>query len=95
MDPLLGIRLTVKFIEIIEITQGIILSQQHVLARRFGLLPGSFISLVLRDTSNRYERVEKEVLNGADNEALTFKQSVTDECSLTAIAVSQRNSTSR
>lgn len=76
---------------ILQYIRKIISLQQQVLIRRFGVPLGIFISVVLRDTANRYEKIEKEVLNGTDTEALAFKQSVTNECNMTAIAVSPSN----
>lgn len=71
----------------------VVSSQQRVLVKRFGLPLGLFISLFLRDTANRYERIEEEILSGSDEVALAFKQSIIDECNMTAVAVRHLPST--
>ena len=46
------------------------------------------VSKLFRYTADEFERVERVVLRGGDEEALAFRRSVTDECKLTAVAVS-------
>lgn len=92
MDPLSAIGLVSAGYQLISVVAqysvAIVSRQQRVLVQRFGWPLGLFISSALRDTANRYQRIEEEVLNGTDEEALAFKQSITDECNMTAVAVS-------
>ncbi|KAL8670013.1 MAG: hypothetical protein Q9168_005429 [Polycauliona sp. 1 TL-2023] len=69
-----------------QLSRQVISSQQPLLVQRLGRPLGTFVSVCLRDTANRYVRIENEVLNGNEKEVLAFKQSVTDECNMTAIA---------
>ena len=54
---------------------------------KYGLPIGLPVSILLRDTATQYERVERDILHGSNEEALSFRQSITDECNMTAIAV--------
>ena len=65
-----------------------ILSKQYSTLRRnhsFGI--ALFINAFLPSSATQFERVEKVILNGDDDDALAFKQAVTDECSMNAVAV--------
>ncbi|KAL9117973.1 MAG: hypothetical protein Q9187_005485 [Circinaria calcarea] len=52
----------------------------------YGQTTALLVSTIFRNTADEYERVERVVLRGGDKEALAFRQSVTDECNMTAVA---------
>lgn len=62
--------------------------QWVLLAKRYGMSIAFLVTFLSNDTAIRYERVERDVLNGSAEDALAFKQAITDECNMTAIAVS-------
>ena len=64
--------------------------QRELLKRSYGAGIATFVSFILPDTVSRYERVERDILNGSDENALTFRQTSTDECNMTAVAVSSQ-----
>lgn len=84
MDPL---SVTAGAASILVTAIRIANKQRNTLTKNYGWDIGILVSLLLRDTPNRNERIEKDVLNGDDEEALAFRQSITDECNMTAVAV--------
>lgn len=84
MDPL---SVTASVLVTVDIAIRIANKQRNTLTKNYGWAIGIPVSLILPDTANRYERIEKDVLNRDDEEALAFRQSITDECNMTAVAV--------
>ena len=64
--------------------------QRALLQSRYGWSVAFAVTFFSRDTAIRYERVERDILNGSAEGALAFKQAITDECNMTAVAVSRR-----
>ena len=62
--------------------------REILLGSRYGRLVVFVVTKFLTDTAIRYDRVERDVLNGSAEDALAFKQAITDECNMTAITVS-------
>ena len=62
-------------------------SQRKRLVKNYGPFIGLPVSTILRDTTTQYERIECDILNGSDQVALSIRQTVTDECNVTAVAV--------
>ena len=57
------------------------------LSRAYGWPTALFLFIAFGRSSNEYERIQISILGGGDREALLFRQSITDECNMTAIAV--------
>ena len=64
-------------------------NQFSSLKRSYGPTIAVLVTLLLRDTATQYERVESVVLPGENDDVLAFRQAVTDECNMTAVAVGQ------
>ena len=43
--------------------------------------------MVWPNVSERYEQINDHILHGPDDRAVAFRQAVTDECNMTAVAV--------
>lgn len=65
----------------------IIPNQYSSLKRSYGRTTAFFVTAFLRDTATQYERVESVILPGEHDDVLAFRQAVTDECNMTAVAV--------
>ena len=61
--------------------------QKSRIANNYGPFIGTVVTVILRGTATQYERIEKAILYGGDEEALAFRQAVTNECNMTAVAV--------
>lgn len=61
--------------------------QSSILGRNYGPILGVVITLVAPGLATQYERINASVIRGGDDEAAVFRQSVTDECNMTAVAV--------
>lgn len=59
------------------------------LSLNYGPTVALFISTVFPNTATYHERVQRTILDGNDENALAFRQAVTDECNMTAVAVGQ------
>ena len=59
-----------------------------IISQTYGGTAGFFISTFFGNTASEYERLQRVVIRGNDEEALRFRDSVTNECNMTAIAVS-------
>ena len=62
--------------------------QRATLSQSYGETAGFFISIFFGSTASEYERLQRVILWGNDDEALRFRDSVTSECNMTAVAVS-------
>ena len=58
-----------------------------LLGKNYGFVIAFFVSACLPDTASQYERIQNEILRGPKENAMTFRQTVTDECNMTAVAV--------
>ena len=61
--------------------------QYLLLSKNYGFVIAFFVSACLPDTASQYERIQNEILRGSKENAMTFRQTVTDECNMTAVAV--------
>ena len=60
--------------------------ERALLARRYGDARALLITLVWPTVSTQYERVDNCVSRGTDEDVVTFKHSVTEECYMTSVA---------
>lgn len=86
-DPLSVIALVIAGGEVSGILTDIIPNQYSSLKRSYGRTTALLVTALLRDTATQYERVESVILPGEDDDVLAFRQAVTDECNMTAVAV--------
>ena len=63
-------------------------AQRAALVGNYGSIIGVAVSSVFGNTASQYFRIQRSVLKGKDDDAVQFRQAVTDECNMTAIAVS-------
>lgn len=73
--------------EALRILTDIIPNQYSPLKRSYGRTTALLVTAFLRDTATQYERVESVILPGEHDDVLAFRQAVTDECNMTAVAV--------
>ncbi|KAL8703546.1 MAG: hypothetical protein Q9201_003276 [Fulgogasparrea decipioides] len=61
---------------------------RYILSKRYGLLERATLALLLPSIfiPEKYKQVEKFILNGRDEDTLVFRQAITDECNMTAVA---------
>lgn len=71
-----------------SVLQRIFSSRFALLQRSYGYFVALLISTLSPSTATQYERIENLILGGEDENALAFRQAVTDECNMTAVAVS-------
>lgn len=76
-------------IEASRILTDIIPNQYSSLKRSYGRTTALLVTAFLLDTATQYERVESVILPGEHDDVLAFRQAVTDECNMTAVAVRQ------
>lgn len=62
-------------------------AEKEALVSNYGHAVGVPVSLLLGNTATQYLRIQRSVLNGEDENAVDFRQAVTNECNMTAIAV--------
>ena len=84
----MAVGITSSVIQALEIFGRDARRQASLLRRSYPVIPASLIVFVFPDSASRFERIERDVLNGPEENALTFRQAITDECNMTAIAVS-------
>lgn len=61
--------------------------ESSLLDQNYGSLVATFVTVGLPETATRYEQIDAKVLHGGDKETLAFRQAITDESNMTAIAV--------
>ena len=62
-------------------------AQRRALVDNYGPAVGLPVYFFLGNTATQYLRIQRSVLNGKDQDAVEFRQAVTYECNMTAIAV--------
>ena len=67
--------------------------QQGRLAKNYGSFIAVFVSTLRPEVASQYKRLELDILRGSDQNALIFRQSITEECNITAVVVSPFPST--
>ena len=88
MEPLSVAAASIAFISLISAaarTQRD--AQRKALVDNYGFAVGLSVHFFLRNTAMQYLRIQRSVLNGEDQDAVDFRQAVTYECNMTAIAV--------
>ena len=73
---------------IVSVIGGRFLDAVRALQDNYGPRAGVALSFLFGSTATQYLRIQKSVLNGKDEDAVQFRQAVTNECNMTAIAVS-------
>ena len=63
-------------------------AQRVALVGNYGPIIGWAVSFFLGNTASQYFRIQTSVLKGKDEDAVQFREAVTNECNMTAIAVS-------
>ena len=82
--------LIIKGLEVYTSSAVSLKSHEKVaISRTYGRPVGWLIVTFFGNTATEYERVERVILWGSDEEALRFRDSVITECNMTAVAVSR------
>ena len=89
LGAIAAIATTIEAFEALGYSLDRLPNQYDSLTRSYGRAVAFFLLFFLRDTATRYEGVESLVLQGENDNVLAFKQAVTDECNMTAVAVCQ------
>lgn len=76
-----------------EILQLASRQQLELIARNYGPFLSTTVATHLPETARQYESIHYDILRGSKEEAMSFRQAVTDECSMTAVAVSHTSRT--
>ena len=72
----------------IRVSVSIRAFERATLSQSYGVPAAFFISTFFGSTASEYERLQRVILEGSDDEALRFRDSVASECNMTAVAVS-------
>ena len=80
-----------RFLELSKTARTQRSAEKEALVRNYGNAVGVPVALLLGNTATQYLRIQRSVLNGKDENAVEFRQAVTDECNMTAIAVRVSN----
>jgi hypothetical protein len=72
----------------IQIVVAILGGEHHPITGTYGFVIGATASLLSQSALAEHISVGMAVLKGGDAEAIAFKNAVTSECNMTAIAVS-------
>ena len=96
MDPLTSLSLASSALAIFQTSYKIYrtslqlasLQQHQLLARNYGAFIASVVAWLSPETPRQYERIHNSILRGSKEEAMSFRQAITDECNMTAVAVS-------
>ena len=86
MADVLGIASSIA--SLVQISLKLLAYERATVSQSYGGTAGFFISIFFRSTASEYERLQRVILRGSDDEALRFRDSVANECNMTAIAVS-------
>ena len=73
--------------DLLEVLPVVLVRHYDSLRRYYGPFVALLVTILLPDTAKQYERVKRVVLQGNPEDALAFRQAVTDECNMTAVAV--------
>ncbi len=93
MDPLSVTVYTIALFaatsRIYRATRLLASQQQHeLLARNYGAFYASVVAWLSPETARQYESIDYYILRGSKEEAMSFRQAITNECNMTAVAVS-------
>lgn len=64
-------------------------SDRVALVKAYGRPFAVFMALLAPRVSSQYEIIHRSVLYGKEEEIMTFRQAILDECNMTAVAVSK------
>ena len=91
MDLFAVITITASLIEwVFKLSQYILQLQAYhgyTISQTYEPTAGLLISICFRSNASEYERLQRVVLRGSDEETLRFRAAVTNECNMTAVAV--------
>ena len=62
--------------------------QHELLARNYGAFCASMVAWLSPETPRQYESIHNHILRGSKDGAMSFRQAITNECNITAVAVS-------
>ena len=90
MDPLSVVASLASVVSLaIQVLSLVKSYEKLAISRTYGRPLGWVIVTFFGNTATEYERIERIVLRGSDDEALRFRDSVITECNMTAVAVSR------
>ena len=89
-DPISALAVISLAASVIRLIYYVKSLEKAAISQTYGPTFGLFIVTFFGDTATEYERIQRVVLRGKDEEALRFRDSVMTECNMTAVAV--RNS---
>lgn len=96
MDPISTVSIVANIIAIFDKSSNLyrgtrqLASRQQLqlLARNHGPLVAYIVAWLSPRTAQQYESIHLHILRGSNQEAMNFRQAITNECNMTAIAVS-------
>lgn len=65
-------------------------AESSLLGKNYGWQVATLITTCFPETATQYEQIDAKVLHGGDEETLAFRQAITDESNMTAVAVRPR-----
>ena len=86
MDPL-SVTATASVVQILDLIWRVQAYNRNEISHSYGVIAGVLISICFPKTASEYERLQRVVLRGSDEDTLRFRDAVTNECSMTAVAV--------
>ena len=63
-------------------------AERSLLARNYGSLVATLVTVIAPEIATQYRQIDAEVLHGGEQETVAFRQAITDESNMTAVAVS-------
>ena len=95
MDPLSAVGTLVALVSISRLVRHDYLKARAerkegeiwLLTKNYGRKTAYLINLLSPQTARQYEIIDRMVLNGGDEEIHVFRQTITDESNMTAVAV--------
>ena len=82
-----GIAIPAAVLGFLPLYIDLLAHDRFTISQSYGPTAGFFISICFRSTASEYERLQRVVLPGSDEETLRFRDAVTNECNMTAVAV--------
>ena len=87
MDPIHAMGLASSVIRLVDLGLRIQARNINTISHSYGLIAGILISTCFPKTASDYERLQRTVLRGSDQDTLRFRDAVNNECNMTAVAV--------
>lgn len=82
MEPLVALSLAGTVVRVLKRRAY----ERATISESYGRATWLVVTAVFGNTASEYERLQRVILQGSDDEALRFRQSVTNECNMTAVA---------